>query len=163
MSESSCPCGSGLEFDQCCEPYILGEKVAPTPEALMRSRYSAYVVGDVGHIEKSHDPATRHEVKLDEVKEWSGNATWHGLDILETWGGKENDVQGKVEFVATYSFQGEEQIHHELSDFKKIDGQWYFVDGQQLNQTYRRGGPKVGRNDPCPCGSKKKFKKCCGA
>ncbi len=31
------------------------------------------------------------------------------------------------------------------------------------SSTYIRPTPKVGRNDPCPCGSGKKFKKCCGA
>ncbi|MEW8683176.1 MAG: YchJ family metal-binding protein, partial [Candidatus Thiodiazotropha endolucinida] len=71
--------------------------------------------------------------------------------------------EASVEFIATYKEGGMVRPHHEISRFLKQDGVWYFVDGQLVApKTEKRHQPKVGRNDPCPCGSGKKYKKCCG-
>jgi SEC-C motif-containing protein len=77
-------------------------------------------------------------------------------------GGVEDD-QGKVEFIAKFRRQNEDLRHHELATFVKIGGVWYFDDGRTPPpKTVRREDPRIGRNDPCHCGSGKKFKKCHG-
>lgn len=86
-----------------------------------------------------------------------------GLEIVETEGGADSDQEGVVEFIATYKDRSLVRRHHERSQFLRHDGQWYFVDGEMVApETEVHQSPKVGRNDPCPCGSGKKFKKCCG-
>ena len=97
------------------------------------------------------------------TRDWSSSAQWQGLDIVSTEKGGKNDEDGTVDFVAHYSANGKQCEHCEHSFFKKIDGEWRFIDGTIKSEApYRREVPKVGRNDPCPCGSGKKYKKCCG-
>lgn len=160
--EDDCPCGTGKLFKECCDVFINGDAQPPTAEALMRSRYSAFVVEEPDYIFETHDPSTRDDVDLEEIRAWSAQSYWEGLNIVAKEGGEESDTTGKVEFVAHYTAGNKEHHHHELSTFNKKDGRWYFTDGALVNNTVRREGPKVGRNDPCPCGSGKKFKKCCG-
>ena len=160
---TDCPCGLDQQFDNCCGVYLSGDKPAPTAEALMRSRYSAFVVGNVDYVLKTHDPATKNEISEDDVREWAENSVWEGLNILATEKGLEGDSTGKVEFVAHYHTRGKDESHHELSEFVKKDDQWFFHQGYMVDKTYKREQPKVGRNDPCHCGSGKKFKKCHGA
>ena len=94
---------------------------------------------------------------------WSRESDWRGLEIVSTKKGGEDDTEGTVEFVAQYARHGKEEFHHELAEFAKAEGRWYFVDGKLVGKKpFVRDEPKVGRNDPCPCGSSKKFKKCCG-
>jgi len=129
----------------------------------MRSRYTAYVLGEIDYIVDSHDPATRHEVDANGARQWSREADWEGLTIHEAKGG-EGDDEGVVEFTARYEMQGREIRHRERAEFKRINGRWYYHDGEMVKaKPVVREGPKVGRNDPCPCGSGKKYKKCCGA
>jgi SEC-C motif-containing protein len=86
-----------------------------------------------------------------------------GLKILDVKAGRPEDDEGTVEFIATYKDHDLVKPHHEISSFRKLDGNWYFVDGELVPPvTEVRSQPKVGRNDPCPCGSGKKYKKCCG-
>ncbi len=157
-----CPCGSGKNYAACCEPFIKGIKKAETAETLMRSRYSAYTKSEIGYIESTHDPETRASLDLEETRKWAADSRWQGLEIVSTEGGGPGDTEGKVEFKARYTLDGEEIVHHELSRFVKHDGTWYFNDGHTPSITFVRDSPKVGRNDPCPCGSGKKYKKCCG-
>lgn len=160
---STCPCGLEKTYKDCCEPFILGTKKAPTAEALMRSRYTAFTVNKLDYVERTHHKSTRNELDMEQVKSWAENSEWLGLEIRETEGGKEKDSNGKVEFICKFNFNGTEQVHHELSTFEKEGDEWFFVDGVMRNNTYRRSAPKVGRNDPCSCGSGKKAKKCCYA
>lgn len=157
-----CPCGSTQVYQQCCEPLLNGEK-ATTAEQLMRSRYVAYTQGNIDYIEQTHDVKMRHELDLNVAKQWAEGSEWIGLDIVSTDAGQADDDKGLVEFKAHYRVKGERQQHHELSEFIKKDGEWFYHDGKtpSLN-TIRRDAPKVGRNDPCICGSGKKYKKCCG-
>ncbi|MBL6989943.1 MAG: YchJ family protein [Bacteriovoracaceae bacterium] len=155
-----CPCG-GADYNNCCGPYISGERLAPSPETVMRARYSAYANGEVDFIKKSYHPDKLSEFDEKGVREWSANSTWQGLEIVKTSGGLGEEEEGTVEFVASYSMDGADKQHHELSTFKKTDGVWYFLEGQNLNQGFRRTTQKIGRNDPCLCGSGKKYKKCC--
>lgn len=162
MNEELCPCSSEKNFDDCCGPILDGKSQAKTAEELMRSRYSAFAVQDIDYIFNTTAPETREELDRDEIEAWSEQADWNGLSIVETNQGQADDTVGQVEFVAHYYLGRKEQRHHELSEFKKVDGKWFFVDGKMINTTFQRASAKIGRNDPCHCGSGKKFKKCCG-
>lgn len=156
-----CYCGLENEFEKCCEPFILGEKKPPTAESTMRARYSAYATGNIDFIKSTHHPKTRDEFDLKSTKDWANQSKWLGLTIKNTEDGEKDDLDGVVEFIAEYEFHDEKKAHHEISEFKKVDDVWYFYDGKTFGETVEREGPKVGRNDPCPCGSGKKYKKCC--
>ena len=161
---SLCPCGSTLEFELCCSPILSGGQPAKTAEALMRARYSAYAKCDVDFLHSSLHPAHRQDHDRNATRRWAENSEWLGLEIAATEAGQEADDEGKVEFIATFKEKGVIRRYHEQSRFKKEQGKWFFVDGQMVKpKTEVHAGPKVGRNDPCPCGSGKKFKKCCGA
>ena len=128
----------------------------------MRSRYAAYATGDIAYLRRSLD--TRWQKDFDEraTLEWSKNATWQGLSIVDTKAGGPADDEGIVEFIAAFNMDGQDQKIRERAQFKKQDGVWFYVDGKvKSTQETVVSGPKVGRNDPCPCGSGKKFKKCC--
>lgn len=157
-----CPCSSKIEFKDCCEPIIKGE-LAKTAEQLMRARYTAYSQINMAFIEKTHDPKTIKNTDMQENKKWAEQTNWLNLDVIRTEGGGPEDETGVVEFKARYKADGDIHLHHEVSTFNKRNGKWYFTDGHtpEVKQVINEG-PKVGRNDPCPCGSGKKFKKCCG-
>lgn len=158
---TQCPCGSDKTLENCCGPILAGAP-APSPEALMRSRYTAYVLCDVDHLERSLDPKVRtdHDRKAAEV--WAKSVEWLGLSILSTEGGGTGEQTGTVEFVARFRQGGMDQSHHETSNFRRLNDGWAYVDGKVHNKPVVRSSPKVGRNDPCPCGSGKKYKQCCG-
>ena len=160
----NCPCQSEQLFEECCGPFLSGENRPATAEKLMRSRYTAYTLKNMDYIYNTHDPKTRGEVDMEANREWAENVTWKGLEIIGVAGGGAKDQEGHVEFKAYYNEDGEEYQHHELGEFIKRQGHWYFHEGKDLDQeTIVREEPKIGRNDPCPCGSGKKYKKCCGA
>ncbi len=161
---SNCPCGNELNYEQCCEPFHLGKSTPDTAEKLMRARYSAFVKGQINFVGETHLPGTE-DFDPKEAGEWSANSSWKGLQIINTnQGGAEHSL-GTVEFKCLYSDKEEKDyLHHEISNFKKLDGKWYYEDGQIMGTgPIKRAVPKVGRNEPCPCDSGKKFKKCCGA
>ena len=157
-----CPCQSENSYKQCCEPILQGEP-AKTAEQLMRARYTAYTQVNMDFISQTHDPKTVKKTDMNENRAWAENTQWQSLEILSTEAGNERDVWGKVEFRASFTSQGEPGTHHEVSEFNKKNGMWYFTKGK-APESYQivHSEPKVGRNEPCPCGSGKKFKKCCG-
>lgn len=160
---SSCSCGNAKEYSKCCEPFINGDDHADTAEKLMRSRYSAYVHNKVKHIANTQlDVGEAFDEK--EASRWATDSDWQGLEVVSTERGDGDHKTGIVEFKASYNDkEGNLCIHHEISNFRKKDDQWYYVDGQIVGaEPIRRTSPKVGRNDPCSCGSGKKYKKCCG-
>ncbi len=159
----TCACGSTLAYEKCCQPFHLGKSWPETAEKMMRSRYSAFAKGEVDYIFSTHHPATRGEVTPKEIEDWSKKSKWLGLQVVTCRDGKETDSSGQVEFVAEYEMDGENYKHHEVADFKKQGDRWFFHDGRIVGHSYHRETPKLGRNDPCSCGSGKKFKKCCGA
>jgi SEC-C motif-containing protein len=156
-----CPCGSKAAYDTCCRPLIEGKQPAKTAEQLMRSRYSAYVKKEMAHLYNSLHPDHRTGYDEKSSRDWAESAQWQTFEIVETKGGKAEDHEGKVEFIATYSQNNVKTEHHELSSFKKEGDTWYFVSGKNMPTRPLNAAPKTGRNDPCPCGSGKKFKKCC--
>lgn len=159
-----CPCGSEQPYNACCEPYIQGTKDAPTAEALMRARYTAHARTEIDYIQNTVHSSQLDEFNRTESTNWSERMDWISLEILRTENGGADDDQGIVEFVARYRNKGRLCQHHEVAQFVKEEQKWFFLDGHapEPEQMVRKG-PKVKRNQPCPCGSGKKYKKCCGA
>ena len=181
-----CPCGSEVNYDQCCGRYVSGGAEPPTAEALMRSRYVAYVRNDIGYVARTTAGEALRTFDARAARAWSAAATWIGLQVLATDRGGAKDNEGTVEFVATYRQNGEIVAHRERSRFQRAEhGEWRFVEGSagsrevggdrrlrpqpgeplssEKPRIFAAEAPKAGRNDPCVCGSGKKFKKCCGA
>ncbi|MDR2632766.1 MAG: YchJ family protein [Treponema sp.] len=158
-----CPCGSGLAYEACCEPYILGVRRPPTAEALMRSRYTAYVEHAIIYILDTCSKDSNDTIDIKQTKDWSEKSRWLGLRILSCTKGGLEDSEGVVEFEATYERDGLQDIHHERARFKKQGDRWFYTEGDIVPRTVVRSAPKVGRNEACPCGSGKKYKHCCGA
>ena len=160
-----CPCGSGQTYHACCEPYHIGKALPETAEKLMRSRYSAYVEGKINYVGETNDPASKEAFDHEAAEAWSKSSVWKGLEIVATQKGNSKDNEGEVEFRAKFSTDGKDQVHHEVSLFHKkgTPARWYYVDGRSIQEPIVRTEPKVGRNDPCACGSGKKAKKCCAA
>jgi SEC-C motif-containing protein len=159
---ADCPCGSGRSYAECCGPIIRGTVKAKTAEALMRARYSAFAKEEIDFLTSSLHPKARADHNPDEVRAWARSATWLGFEIKALDAGTEKDDQGFVEFVARYKVQDKVVHHHERAEFAREEDEWQFVDGKTVAQVpLYRDEPKVGRNDPCPCGSGKKYKKCC--
>ncbi len=158
-----CPCGSGRAYEECCEPMIKGARQALTAEELMRSRYSAYVRVETDYIFDTTHPDHRQDYDPKGTRTWAENSQWDGLEIVDTSAGGPEESEGDVEFIARYREKGLRRQHHELAHFKKESGRWYFIEGSAVAQSPIVRADKVGRNDPCPCGSGKKFKKCCGS
>jgi SEC-C motif-containing protein len=127
----------------------------------MRARYTAYTLGEVDFILGSQDPDTADQADPKGTESWSRRAKWLGLELVTVEQGSPDDDAGTVEFVAHYHMDGRRVAHHERARFRRANGRWLFVDGEMVRPEPVRVGPRVGRNDPCPCGSGKKFKKCC--
>ena len=152
MPRSLCPCGSALATEACCLPILRDHARAASAEALMRSRYTAFVLRDEKHILASWHPKSRPKnLNFDDFP-----VTWLGLAIHRVEQGGPGDVLGTVEFTSTYVENGVLCALREVSSFVREDGLWFYLRGEC--QVDRR---KVERNAHCPCGSGKKFKRCC--
>lgn len=116
-----CPCGSGKTLPECCQPYIDGTLVAPTPEALMRSRYSAYATNDEQYLLDSWHASTRPR-KIDA----DPSVQWIRLKIVDA------DIsKNLVEFVATFRLNGKAHKLHEKSHFVLEHGKWFYLDTEK--------------------------------
>lgn len=123
--DDGCPCGSGALFGACCGPVLDGARPARTAEELMRSRYTAFVRGDVGHLVRSWHPRTR-PAEVD-----PGERSWTRLEILRTEAGGPEDDEGVVEFRAHYARPGRpggDGVQHEVSRFVRRGGRWVYLD-----------------------------------
>ncbi|MEC5341610.1 YchJ family protein [Brenneria populi] len=150
-----CPCNSGLPYSSCCQPYLGNTVAPPDPVALMRSRYTAYVKHDVDYLIATWHPAHQPEKWRDSIQESCLETRWQGLNILAAAPGATPD-EGYVEFAARYTAATDEPqagLMRERSRFLRHHNRWYYMDGIHL---------QTGRNERCPCGSGKKYKKCCG-
>jgi len=159
-----CPCGSKKQYENCCLPIINGKEIAKTAEQLMRSRYSAYAKNEIDHIHKSYHPDKQKGFDRKANKGMATKYIWTGLEIKDTVDGGVDDTTGVVEYIAYFKYKNTTQFMHEWSNFQKIDDHWYYVDGESIQiEQVVRSTDKIGRNDPCSCGSGKKYKKCCGS
>ncbi|WP_110598599.1 YchJ family protein [Salinicola lusitanus] len=155
----SCPCGSGRSYERCCGIYHRLEQAAPTPEALMRSRYTAFALGGLGgYLVSTWDPGaldpTLTSAALDQRDQ-----QWLGLEIVDV---RTAGARATVEFKARFRPRravpaGPDQTLHERSRFHRHRGNWLYVDG--IIDPPPADSPS--RNAPCPCGSGKKAKRCC--
>ncbi len=158
-----CKCDTGKPYSECCEPVIRGLKKVDHAVDLMRARYTAYAKHEIDFIMTSLSPARLKDTDRKATEEWSHQTDWRGLEIKSTELGGPTDETGKVEFIAKFREKDEDKIHHELSTFIKVNGAWVFEDGKPApGKPVRNESPKIGRNDPCHCGSGLKFKKCHG-
>lgn len=132
-----------------------------TAEELMKARYNAFENGDIDFIVETHHPETKGDMDIEETRKWALNSKWLGLEIISTEAGTQSDEEGVVEFKAFYEDNGKEIVHHEKSKFVKLDNKWLYYGWIPLQGTIVKE-EKIGRNDPCICGSGKKYKKCCG-
>ncbi|MCZ4288152.1 YchJ family protein [Hoeflea alexandrii] len=154
-----CPCGSALDLYACCGRFHAGEP-APTAEALMRSRYAAYALGRLDYIAATCAGQAAAAFDLKEAERSQLGTRWLGLEISGTRKGRAVDDEGTVSFIARYSHNGAGGELRETSRFRRIEGRWLYWD--RLDEAAAPRAAGVGRNDPCPCGSGKKCKKCCG-
>jgi SEC-C motif-containing protein len=123
QSADPCPCGSGARFDACCAPILSGTPAA-TALALMRSRYTAFVVGDAAHLTATWHPGTAPAtLHLDPAVRWTG------LEILDVVDGGEAHKRGIVEFRAGWREPGGAGDLHERSRFVKQSERWWYLDG----------------------------------
>jgi len=157
----NCPCGTGREYSDCCGLYISGKAKPPTAESLMRSRYSAYAEHEIDYIISTCEDSGKNNIDYKSTKDWSEKSKWLGLKIISVEEGGISDSEGTVEFEATYEKDGLKDVHHETAKFKKVKDDWIYTEGEIVQRTIVRSAPKVGRNEPCPCGSGKKYKHCC--
>lgn len=155
---TSCPCGSGQTIALCCGRFLFQGQAAETPEQLMRARFSAYVLGETDFLLSSWAVATCPERN---TLEQGQNIVWQRLQILRCEQGGSDDEVGIVEFIATGFASGQPVTLHETSCFKRQGGLWVYVDGDIHPPPDQPR--KISRNAPCPCGSGKKYKRCCGA
>lgn len=148
-----CPCHPQRLFADCCSPYLTYVATPQTPLALMRARYSAFVLGNGEFLLHSWHPATRGALTIEELSQGSKETQWLGLTIIFAQGHADALV-GTVEFKARY--QEHQHIHqlHERSYFERVAGFWKYHSGQY-------NPPSIKVNAPCPCGSDKKYKHCC--
>jgi SEC-C motif domain protein len=125
MAPRRCPCGTGLPYAECCGRLHDGSATAAAAEQLMRSRYSAFAVGDPAYLLATWHPSTRPpSLELDPTVRWTG------LDVLATSDGGLLASEGTVEFRAWYRHEGETGSQHETSRFVREDGAWTYLDGR---------------------------------
>ena len=157
---SLCRCGSALGLENCCASHISGSRCAESPEQLMRSRFVAYATGNMDYVKSTWHSSTR---PLDIAHDDS--IQWLRLEVLSASKDYDKSGEGFVEFKAAFINTGtEETVHrlmHERSRFIIEDGYWFYVDGEQFDTEAGSTMKKPGRNEPCFCGSGKKYKKCC--
>ena len=151
-SVSSCPCCSGLSYQQCCGRFHSGQETPDTAEQLMRSRYSAFSLGLIDYLLATIHADSRQNDDTQALQQTIDQTKWLGLKIISQHELGANQVQ--VEFAAFYQDDNNIGQLHERSRFKYINQRWYYVDGEFLPPL------KLGRNEACFCGSGKKFKQC---
>lgn len=124
----NCPCCSGKLYAECCKPYHTREKHAPTAEALMRSRFSAFAIPNGEYLMETTLPGKRKYHNKKDLQEWGEINEWVQLEIIRT------PALNHVEFKAHYIDQdGNPQVHHEFSVFQKMHDRWYYVSGEFLD------------------------------
>jgi len=142
-----CICGSNKEYQNCCGEIISHKREAQTAQELMRSRFSAYARGDANYLLFSSAKEHQFAEDIPLIEEFCANVSWLKLEILQS-------SEREVEFKAYYKDAQGIKVLHEKSNFLQEDGIWKYKDGELYNS-------KVERNEFCPCGSGKKYKKCC--
>jgi SEC-C motif domain protein len=127
---TDCPCGSQNTYVQCCAPYLTEKKYPLTPEALMRSRYTAYTMANIEYIEKTMCGPALVGFQAANATRWAKQVIWIGLKVLQT--GLNNPNKGYVEFKASFMENNVLKLMHEKSEFIREQGRWYYIDDVQF-------------------------------
>lgn len=154
-----CYCTSDKDFLLCCSAFLAGTAQPQTPEELMRSRYTAFVLKDISYIEKTMKGKALQRADLQKTQAWLNQVVWKNLNVIKAE--ILTPTEGIVHFTAHYEENGMPQTLEEISEFKKIGSQWYYVKGKHPQSNLNSPTVKIGRNDPCSCQSGKKYKHCC--
>ena len=125
-----CPCKSGKKYSDCCLLAHSGKCPAVTAEALMRSRFSAYVLRIADYVVKTTHPKFREEDFKENIQKWMKQTRWTHLEILDLSKGLAHQDIGEVEFVAEFFLDGQSQILHERSNFVRYKGRWVYTEGK---------------------------------
>lgn len=155
----NCPCDSQKSYLSCCEPFISGKSTPSTPEALMRSRYTAYTMADIDYIKATMRGKATTGFQEIEAKRWAKRVHWIKLNVIQSV--IETSSTGYVEFEAIFVDGSRLKSIHENSEFNFEKGCWYYVNGTHLPALSKES--IISRAMPCPCGSLRKFKNCHGA
>ncbi|WP_301454575.1 YchJ family protein [Acidipropionibacterium jensenii] len=123
MASTICPCGSGLPLGKCCGPVLDDPRAASSAEALMRSRYTAHVLGRWNHLYVTWHPRTRPELIDDD------GLSWTGLEVVRTQDGQPGDSTGVVEYRAFFRDGAQQDCLHEVARFARRAVRWCYVDG----------------------------------
>lgn len=146
---NKCYCKSGLLFSKCCEPLLRVARMPQSALALMRSRYSAYCVGDVHYLQATTHDRVWSDEELKFIQDWADQSEWQHLEIVS-----HSDLI--VEFKAYYIFEKKQHLHHEKSTFIKHNDGYKYVDGEVYEDKV-----EFTKNEKCICGSGLKYKRCC--
>ncbi len=128
-SNADCPCDSHDSYEHCCGRYISGQENPPTAKSLMRSRYTAYTQANIAYIQKTMRDKAAEQFDPISAETWAKTVKWKRLKVIRAFPGPSNQI-AYVEFIAHYLFEGKAQKLSEISEFKQIDGRWYYVDSR---------------------------------
>ena len=128
MRDLKCKCGSLKNYSDCCGIYINNDELPASPEQLMRARYTAYATANIDYVVKTMVGKPLDGFDLEAVTSWAKELVWLKLEVIATR--LENDNTGFVAFKAYYREQNHDMVLHEISEFKRIDGVWFYSDGQ---------------------------------
>ena len=157
-STQNCPCGSGKTFGTCCEPVHAETRIPATAEELMRARFSAHVTHNFKFLHDTYCPTAG---KPYVAEEGEPTMKWTKLVVHGHETGSEGE-KAFVDFSAYGTEEGVEKVLHEKAEFLRVNGAWLYNREARLGPApYKAAAPKPGRNEPCPCGSGKKYKHCC--
>ena len=126
MQQKNCHCGNQIPFENCCQPFINEVKKPTTPEQLMRSRYSAYVIANADYLVATTHLSTRMFHEKSDILAWAKSNNWQKLEVLAS---NENFVTFKAYFLDENS---NPQVHFEKSRFIFENETWFYVDGEFL-------------------------------
>lgn len=152
ISPDKCPCDHHQPYVACCGRFLEYKQTPQTAEELMRSRFSAYALGHYQYIIDTYSMKNIEDLNVQQLADDQADVEWKSLQI------QGSIVPDQVEFTAYYRYQNRWYIMHERSTFIQQNGQWLYAQGFMFDDS----GPFTPqRNQLCPCGSGKKFKKCC--
>lgn len=160
IAVTSCRCHSGKLYQECCQPIHEDMQRALVPEQLMRARYCAHELGLIDFVVNTYHPSCQARDERNEIAE-SIKGGWCKLEVVSAEPGH-NEDEGYVTFNAYFLEDKRQYSFTEKSRFLRENGQWFYIDGEMYDYPLPVKKETLGRNDPCRCGSGKKFKKCCG-
>ena len=184
LLNQTCFCGSHKNFSSCCQPFIEQKKTPKTPEQLMRSRFSAYAVGNGQYIYDTYAKSSQLSQSVKDINDWSKACTWIALQIYSINNNNVIISESAEQYIEFSAFYIEDNILYELRENSRFvleniklenvpksiqqNLRWRYIDGDIVKHCER---VKVKRKELCPCNNfptawtvkkGKKYKQCCG-